>query len=162
MRCLNIGPFPHHLVDLLHGQAEAAGLEAGADEGLQQGSVVHALVKVIAPNLKHVLRQRDALLQHRVPRHGGSLMIGHHPPTPATQSTYNSTDFNCLMQFNQGTGTASDDNTRILWYICLLLNDFDMYFLISKNTTVLSWGPKHSSLKQITCVSSDELSLKIN
>ncbi len=65
-------PLPSPSVDLLHGQAEAAGLEAGADEGLQQGSVVHALVKVIAPNLKHVLRQRDALLQHRVPRHGGA------------------------------------------------------------------------------------------
>ncbi len=148
---------PHHLVDLLHSQAEAAGLEARAEEGLQQGSVVHALVKVIASNLKHVLRQRDALLQHRVPRHGGSLMIGHH------HSNYSNTafiQFNCLMQVYQGTGTVSDGNTTILWYICLVLNDCDIYYLISKNTMVLSWEPKHSSFKQIMCMSSDESSLK--
>ena len=64
----------HHLVDFLDGLAHATGLEACSNVGLQKGTVVHPLVKVIAPDLGHVLWEGGAWLQHRLHRHRGGMV----------------------------------------------------------------------------------------
>lgn len=49
----------HHAVDLLDSQAKVGSLEACVEVGLQQGSVVHSLVEVIALDPWCILWERD-------------------------------------------------------------------------------------------------------
>jgi len=69
----------YHSVDFTDGQAEICGLEAGVHIGLEEPTVVHALVEVVAPNLGRVLRQSLATLQHCILGHRRLCRHGQNP-----------------------------------------------------------------------------------
>lgn len=64
----------HHLVDLLDGQAQLAGLEAGGEVGLQHRLEVNALVEVIAFDLWHILWKLATGLQDGLHGNRGGMV----------------------------------------------------------------------------------------
>lgn len=74
----SLAPPPHHVVDLLDGEAQPAGLETCGQVRLQNRLQVDALVEVVASDRWRLVRKFAASLKDRLRGHGRGF-VRHFP-----------------------------------------------------------------------------------